>query len=122
MHITTVGAYIIIDRRFLFVFGPNPQSGRLVILRVGGHRENGEAPWDCAAREALEETGLTISPLEPAETLIWQDGFAPFAREGAAPRPFLVLPRAGGADCNVMFLATAAGTPAPCNETRIPRT
>jgi 8-oxo-dGTP diphosphatase len=29
---------------------------------VGGHLENGESFGDCAIREALEETGLTIRP------------------------------------------------------------
>jgi len=40
-------------------------------LQPGGHIDAGEHPWDGARREALEETGLTVSPVavEPSTLL-----------------------------------------------------
>jgi ADP-ribose pyrophosphatase YjhB (NUDIX family) len=40
-------------------------------LQPGGHIDAGELPWDGARREALEETGLTVSPVavEPSTLL-----------------------------------------------------
>jgi len=108
-----------IGDRFLFVFGPNHhRKDRLAVLRVGGHVEAGETPWECAVREVREETGLAhIQRVDAAETLKWQDGsLQPFPWEGQEPRPMLVLPRSGGAACNVMFLARARGVPFPSGE------
>ncbi|MDF2628636.1 MAG: hydrolase [Symbiobacteriaceae bacterium] len=112
------------DNRFLFAFGPHAERpGRLAIVRVGGHREPGETAWECAAREALEETGLSITPLPVRETLLWSRAKGeleplPALSEllpSAGPRPLLVLPRADqpGAPVNVMYLVQAQGVPAP---------
>jgi 8-oxo-dGTP pyrophosphatase MutT (NUDIX family) len=38
-------------------------------LQPGGHIDPGEAPWNAAAREAAEETGLPVSLAEPVELL-----------------------------------------------------
>ena len=45
-------------RVLLVLRGHEPQSGRWSI--PGGHVEPGETPAEAAAREALEETGLTV--------------------------------------------------------------
>lgn len=121
MHVVTVGAYIEVDDRYLFVFGPNPTRDKLSVLRVGGHLEPGESHWECAAREAMEETGLVISPVDAPETLTAGRpfaGFRPFIWNGPGPRPLLVLPRSADPDapCNVMYLARASGAPRPCHE------
>ncbi|HWI60463.1 MAG TPA: NUDIX domain-containing protein [Symbiobacteriaceae bacterium] len=105
MNVVTAGVYLTIGERFLFVFGPNPAGDRLAIVRVGGHREPGETAWECAAREALEETGLTIEALPVSTGPDWHE---------PGPRPLLVLPRDTGV--TVMFLARAEGAPQPCSE------
>lgn len=114
MNVVTAGVYLTIGDRFLFVFGPNPAGDRLAIVRVGGHREPGETAWECAAREALEETGLTIEALPVGATL--SGSLEPCAWEEPGPRPLLVLPRESGV--TVMFVARAAGAPSPCSEVR----
>lgn len=122
MDVVTVGTYIRIDERFLFAFGPHSERpGRLAIIRVGGHREDGETPWACAVREAMEETGLSIEPLPVGKTMVWHPAkgvLEPFQTSGASlgePRPLLVLPREDrpGAPANVMYLVRAHGSPAP---------
>jgi 8-oxo-dGTP pyrophosphatase MutT (NUDIX family)/GNAT superfamily N-acetyltransferase len=42
-------------------------------LQPGGHIDADETPWDAAAREALEETGLPVATSEPADRLIHVD-------------------------------------------------
>ena len=39
-------------------------------LQPGGHIDRGEMPWEAARREALEETGLAVTPVaEPSRLL-----------------------------------------------------
>ena len=39
----------------------------------GGHVEDGESFVDCAAREILEETGLTVSNLKSCGVIHWSN-------------------------------------------------
>lgn len=66
----TVGVYLVVQDRYVFVFGPNPAGDKLAVVRVGGHREPGESPHQCAVRETLEETGLTAHLEQPPATWI----------------------------------------------------
>jgi 8-oxo-dGTP pyrophosphatase MutT (NUDIX family) len=119
LEIVTVGTYMVVDGRFVFAFGPHSERpGRLAVVRVGGHREEGETPWACAVREALEETGLTITPMPVKETLLLRRAagtFEPVEAKLGHPRPLLILPREDrpGAPVNVMYLVQADGVPAP---------
>ncbi|HYF79775.1 MAG TPA: NUDIX domain-containing protein [Symbiobacteriaceae bacterium] len=121
MEIVTVGTYILVDGHFVFAFGPHSERpGRLAVVRVGGHREDGETPWACAVREAMEETGLSIRPLPVGETLRWGRAagtLEPTETQLGDPRPLLILPREDGpgAPVNVMYLVQADGVPAPLN-------
>ena len=42
-------------------------------LQPGGHIDDGESPWDAARREALEETGMPVSPIGAASQLAHVD-------------------------------------------------
>jgi hypothetical protein len=44
--VATIGAYVMPDGRFPFVVGPTLQGDKLAVVRLGGHREAGEAPWE----------------------------------------------------------------------------
>jgi 8-oxo-dGTP pyrophosphatase MutT (NUDIX family) len=82
LDIVTVGTYIRIEGRYLFAFGPHSERpGRLAIVRVGGHREDGETAWECAVREAMEETGLTIAPVAVHQTLLGRRADGALERE-----------------------------------------
>ena len=126
--IATVGAYVMLDGRFPFVVGPTPQGDRLAVVRLGGHREAGEAPWDCAVREVREETGLIIRHVVPPCTYWYQhgqdtdtlisDNWSP--EQFGATAPILIIRGSGtqASRLTMMYLASATGVAAPLAETR----
>lgn len=139
----TAGAYVLLDGRFPFMVGPTPEGDRLAVVRLGGHREPWESAWQCAAREVLEESGLTIQSVAPPRTY-WlapetgppreagapsedespaQDGLVPgdWPHEPPARHPPLLVVRGTAtlADrLSVMYLARAEGSPVPLSEAR----
>jgi 8-oxo-dGTP pyrophosphatase MutT (NUDIX family) len=127
--VATAGAYVVLDGRFPFMVGLTPAGDRLAVVRLGGHRECGESPWQCAARELLEESGLRIEPLRPPDTY-WlqpdsdssnQDGLVSggWPPEPSAAHPPLLVVRGTATQVDrlsIMYLARAEGTPAPLNE------
>lgn len=123
-RVATVGVYLQVDGRFPFVIGPNPAGDQIAVVRIGGHREDGEEPWACARREALEETDLEIEPLDPPGTFFYhrtdaEPRFEPHAWP-EHPAPLLLLPRdrSEHAPVNLMYLARGTGTPRPSSETK----
>lgn len=126
--VRTAGAYVVLDGRVPFMVGPTPRGDRLAVFRLGGHREPGESPWECAAREAREEATLHIRPLAPPHTY-WAEGESatatpvprswPGEPAGGVP-PLLVVkgPGARAGALSVMYLALASGDPIPAAETR----
>lgn len=61
--VQTAGVYLLHDGAVVFSVGPDRTGDRLGIARLGGHREQGESPVDCALREVREEAGIRASPL-----------------------------------------------------------
>jgi 8-oxo-dGTP pyrophosphatase MutT (NUDIX family) len=127
LPVVTAGAYLVLDGRFPFMVGPTARGDALGVVRLGGHRERGEAPWDCAAREVREEAGLTIRHVAPPQTYWFEDGAEPdalvpgdwpVAECGVAP--LLAIRKGVGVARRLMpmYLARAAGNPIPLAETR----
>lgn len=73
-YVSSVRAIVFRGNEVLTVIEPN---GRYYIL-PGGRRENGESIEDIIRREVLEETGWTLSALEPI-------GFMHFHHRGEQP-------------------------------------
>jgi len=127
LPVVTAGAYVVLAGRFPFMIGPTARGDALGVVRLGGHREPGETPWGCAAREVREEAGLRIQPIAPPATYWFEDGDDPDAlvpgdrpigRGGATP---LVAIRKGVGTARrlmPMYLARAVGEPQPLAETR----
>ena len=68
--IITAGIYAQYSGFFPFQVGPTKTGETLGVVRLGGHREAHETGWECAAREALEEASIRVTPLSPP-TAYW---------------------------------------------------
>lgn len=125
-RINTAGAYIRLHGSWLFTIGMRTHNEHIPVVRVGGHREEGESGWQCAAREAYEETGLRITPLAAPATYAadWEhldDDLREIAWPGEPEgAPLLVITHHIGdeAQVSLMYLAGAKGTPVPSNEVK----
>jgi 8-oxo-dGTP pyrophosphatase MutT (NUDIX family) len=127
--VRTAGAYVCVNGRFPFVVGPTPMGQRFAVVRLGGHRDAGETPWQCAAREVAEEAGLVIQPITPPIRYWLDRDRAPeqiqprphgLRVDAESPSPLLVVttgsPPEGQAA--VMYLAQATESPTPSSEVR----
>jgi len=143
-EVVTASAYVQLGGRFVFMVGlpggPGDVEDRLGVARLGGHREVGETPWACAAREVLEESSLHIRPLEPPATYWIGPGqdersmeASPWSTnpdENAAPLLVARRDDHGGRHSresldgsparmlSLTYLALAEGIPAPAAETQ----
>ncbi len=122
-RVRTAGAYVITDGYFPFMVGPTPDGTRLAIVRLGGHRENGERPWECTKRELLEEARLHIAPLSPPATYVAshaESNQLVLERRvwGDTPQPILILDRGNLSPLSIMYLACSSGRPSPAAETK----
>jgi hypothetical protein len=127
-RINTAGAYICIDGYYLFAMGIQPHNGLIPIVRLGGHREEQETGWQCAAREVYEEASLYIELLLPQTTYLsdwdnmeaelqelqWQQNIE------QEPTPILVVTycREDQMHLSLMYLAQAEGLPKPSSEVK----
>jgi len=127
-RVNTAGAYVCLDGLYLFAIGIRLHNGHIPIVRLGGHREEHETGWQCAAREVYEETQLQIRPLTPLTTYLsdwdhieteleeirWQH-----ETEGE-PIPILVVTyrREDQISLSLMYLAHAEGLPRPSSEVK----
>jgi GNAT superfamily N-acetyltransferase len=125
-NVNTAGAYISTHGRYPFVLGARLHQGCIPLIRIGGHREGDETGWQCAAREAYEETNLRIRPLTPATTY-WVDGdhfeaelkkidWKAESDQETAPVLVVSYYRAGQTVLSLMYLAEADELPVPSSE------
>jgi hypothetical protein len=127
-RINTAGAYICIQGLYLFAIGIRHHNEKIPIVRLGGHREEHETGWQCAAREVLEEASLHIQPLLPPRTYLsdWDHLEAELQeiewenKIKQEPVPFLVVSQQHekSISLSLMYLAHAEGTPIPSSEVK----
>jgi len=128
LPVLTAGAYILMGSVLPFMVGLTKDGSRLGVVRLGGHREPGETPWQCAAREVQEEASLTITPLRPPATY-WlratdppvhmQAGPWPMTgQEGVAPLLVVATGHLATEALSLMYLARTAQHPITSAETQ----
>ncbi|MFZ5827765.1 MAG: NUDIX domain-containing protein [Bacillota bacterium] len=120
-RVTTAGAFVWNDGRLVFMVGPTRSGDRLGVVRLGGHREEGESSLECALREVKEEASLAAELLRPPVTYYAGTPLPLPGRPlptidwpGATP-PVLVTERADGS-LAAIYLAVSHGQPAPAAE------
>ncbi len=127
-RINTAGAYVCIDGLYPFALGTRLHNGQIPVIRLGGHREEYETGWECAAREAYEEACLQIKPLLPRTTYLsngddieaelqeiqWRHE----AEDQCIPFLVTVYHRENTTLLSMMYLAQAEGLPQPSSEVK----
>lgn len=127
-RINTAGAYVCVNGLYPFVIGIRPYNGHIPVVRLGGHREEHETGWQCAAREVYEETNLQIKPIFPQTTYLsdW-DHIETEPQEiqwgekiDQEPAPILVVShrREDEVSLSLMYLADTEGLPTPSSEVK----
>jgi hypothetical protein len=127
--INTAGAYVCINGYYPFAIGTQPHNGHIPVIRLGGHREEGETGWQCAAREVCEETNIQIQPITPPTTYLLPDGDDNEAvleeirwqhETDQVPVPMLVVAfrREGKILLSLMYHAQAGQPPTPSSEVK----
>ena len=58
--IKTAGVFLLYEKKFAFMVGPDKSGERLGIVRLGGHIEQNEKIIDCVKREIREEASTDI--------------------------------------------------------------
>jgi hypothetical protein len=128
-RINTAGAFVCINSFYPFAIGTQPHNGHIPVIRLGGHREEGETGWQCAAREVYEETNMQIQPISPPKTYLLPDGDDIEAeleeirwqhRTDQLPAPMLVIAyrREGKMLLSLMYHAQANQPPTPLSEVK----
>ncbi|CAG0933686.1 hypothetical protein TFLX_03174 [Thermoflexales bacterium] len=125
-RVNTAGAYVCLDGLYPFAIGTQLFNEHIPVVRLGGHREEHETGWQCAAREVCEEANLQIKPLtSPTTYLADGDHLEAELKEirwqpeiDRDPIPLLVVAyrREGRTWLSLMYLAQAEGPPTPSAE------
>ena len=125
-RVTTAGAYVCLNGFYLFAIGIRPHNGHIPVIRLGGHREENETGWQCAAREVYEEASLQIKPLitkttylsdgDHIETELQEIRWQPSTEKECDPLLIVAYRREGRTLLSLMYLAQADGLPTPSSE------
>jgi 8-oxo-dGTP pyrophosphatase MutT (NUDIX family) len=125
---TTAGAYVDLDGLYPFAIGSKLHDGNIPVIRLGGHREENETGWQCAAREVYEEASLHIEPLFPRTTYLanWDQleteleeiQWQPKTEQEPAPILVVTYRRENVTSLSLMYLAHAEGHPRPSSEVK----
>jgi hypothetical protein len=126
--INTAGAYVCIDKLYLFVIGTKLHNDNIPIVRIGGHREENETGWQCAMREVFEETNVQLKPYFPPSTYLYDWDYLETdpariqwqPESNQEPAPFLVMTyhRGEQTTLSLMYFATADRFPVPSSEVK----
>lgn len=110
----TASVYALVNGRIPFMAGPDRTGARVGVVRIGGHLLPHETPWECARREAFEETRLSVQAVDAPATYRVRPGEppAPLVWAGGSPRPI------HSTDHSQIYLAVSGDKPIPSSESR----
>ncbi|MDR6550193.1 NUDIX domain-containing protein [Paenibacillus qinlingensis] len=122
------GAFVLSNKRMVFMMGPTEDQLALAIVRLGGHREGTETAWECAQREVLEESQMRITSLMPLTTFycpntrfdirIELEPILDLEHVRTEPRPLIIGHQNSVESITPIFLATSVDEPVPSMETK----
>lgn len=117
-HVRTSGAYIMYKGLFPFQVGPTRKGDKLGVVRLGGHREDGESAQETAIREVFEESSMEIELVNSPITFFkreWNDTAIKIrSSEDIAP---ILLKGTDPTASTAMYLAYSNTAPVPSSET-----
>ncbi len=118
-EISTAGAYVLYNGLFIFQVGPTKSGDKLGVVRLGGHREDGETALDTAKREAYEEAQIEINPHHPDSTFYiedWND--EPIKVKIEDPNAPILMKGNEKSSYTVMYLSSTYNQPSPSSESQ----
>lgn len=115
----TAGAYIFHEGYFIFAFGfgSNLNSHELGVIRIGGHREDGETVKDCVRRETKEETSLNCKIITSNISYHFDGKNYLTLNNSHSNAPIFITERNNN-KLSVMYLAQSDDAPTPSAETQ----
>lgn len=117
----TVGAYVLYDGYFLFMFGfgANHKDSELGVVRFGGHREKGETAIQCVTREVKEESSLDVAFYDNKHIYIEKENGRDYEKikGNQDNNPILVIKWQDNS-ISIMYLAYGKGKLVPSMETQ----
>ncbi len=126
--VRSAGAYITYQGTYPFAIGLELHDENIPVYRLGGHVQEGESGWECAAREAAEEASISISPVAHNKTYLadashWEASLRETAWNclyPGDPDPVLVVAYEleNGPVLSLMYLARTEDLPMPSSEVK----
>lgn len=116
-HVRTSGAYVMYKGLFPFQVGPTRKGDKLGVVRLGGHREEGETALETAIREVFEESSMIIKLINSPITFLkkdWKESAVKIqSSEDIAP---ILIKGTDPTASTAMYLAYSKTAPVPSSE------
>ena len=116
---STAGAYVLYSGYFLFMFGfaKDNKDNHLGVVRLGGHREQGETAIQCAVREVKEESSLDIVFYNNKYIYV-ENGNSEYEKITGNQENNPIFVRGRESNLSIMYLAYGRGVLLPNMETQ----
>ncbi|MEC1970051.1 NUDIX domain-containing protein [Bacillus cereus] len=116
--VRTSGAYVLYNNLFVFQVGPTNKGDTLGVVRLGGHKEDGETAVETAKREVKEEASIDVTILNSPTTFYkenWNAQSKKIKIESEV-NPLLIID-SQDETLSIMYVAYSRIPPKPSSET-----
>ncbi|WP_161520441.1 NUDIX hydrolase [Bacillus cereus] len=117
-NVRTSGAYVLYNNLFVFQVGPTNKGDTLGVVRLGGHKEDGETAVETAKREVKEEASIDVTILNSPTTFYkenWNAQSKKIKIESEV-NPLLIID-SQDETLSIMYVAYSRIPPKPSSET-----